>query len=443
MGYEEFVFAGYRFDPARSTLSLRYRYSKGPQFEEKLIFDFTPRPLLAADNEALDRIFRLIFLLSGVSYYKAFVPELLICEAFLLDERTAEFVRKFYLKGLAEFAFRNGISLNDHFGFRAEPAALAPPIALDLRQRSCVPVGGGKDSIVTIECLKRAGHPTLLFSLGNAEPIGACIDTAQLPFIRVRRRLDPGLFELNRAGALNGHVPITGILSAIALACAVMAGCNAVVMSNEHSASAPNLTLNGLEINHQYSKSLEFEDDLATYVERFISPSLSYFSLLRPLSEIEIARKFSQCPAYFAKFRSCNTAFKQLPAARGRHWCGNCPKCRFVFLALAPFVPKSELIEVFGRDLLDDEGQRDGFAALCGLREHKPFECVGETCESATVMSHLGNHREWREDRVVRQLTEEFPSLRQTSPAEYPALFQLRHPHRVPLSYMAMLDACG
>lgn len=443
MGYEEFVFADYRYDSARSTLSLCYRYNEGPRFEEKLIFDFVSRPLSPSDSEVLDRILRLIFLMSGVSYYKAFIPKLLICEAFPLDRGIADFLQKFYEKGLAEFAFRNGLPLNEHFRFRSVPAAAAPPIVLDLPQRACVPVGGGKDSIVTIECLKHGGLPALLFSLGDAEPIRACIETAQLPFIAVRRQLDPGLLELNRAGALNGHVPITGILSAIALACAVMTGCNAVAMSNEHSASAPNLTVDGVAINHQYSKSLEFEADFAACVEHFISPSLSYFSLLRPLSEIEIARRFAEYPAYFGKFRSCNTAFRQLPAARGRHWCGNCPKCRFVFLVLAPFVPKAQLIEVFGGNLLDDDGQCAGFTALCGWREHKPFECVGETSESAAVMSHLANHPDWREDRVVRQLNEEFPFLRQSDPAEYRALFEVRHPHRVPPLYRAMLDASG
>jgi UDP-N-acetyl-alpha-D-muramoyl-L-alanyl-L-glutamate epimerase len=443
MEYKEFVFAHYRYDPAISTLSLYYRYCQGPRFEEKLIFDFAPRPLSPAADEVLDRIFRLIFLLSGVSYYKSFIPKLLSCEAFPFDEETAEFLQKFYEKGLAEFAFRNGISLHDHLCFRSTSTPVAAPIILDLPRRTCVPVGGGKDSVVTIECLKQGGQPVLLFSLGDAEPIRACIEASQLPFIRVHRRLDPSLMELNRAGVLNGHVPITGILSAIALACAVMSGCDAVAMSNEHSASAPNLMLDGVEINHQYSKSLEFEADFAEYIERHISPSISYFSLLRPLSEIEIARRFAKYPAYFGKFRSCNTAFKQSSADRSRHWCCNCPKCRFVFLALSPFVSKADLIAIFGRDLLDDESQRDGFAELCGLREYKPFECVGEISESATVMSHLGDLAEWREDRVVRQLHEGFPSLQQEDPAQYRALFEERHPHRVPDSYMAMLDACG
>jgi UDP-N-acetyl-alpha-D-muramoyl-L-alanyl-L-glutamate epimerase len=444
MGYKEFVFDDYHFEPATSALSLRYRFSDGPRFEEKLIFDLAPTRLSSAADQVLDRIFRLTFLFCGISYYKAFIPKVLTCRPFALDDMTAAFLHKFYENGLAEFAFRNRLSLRDHFHFRSSSVTTPPSaITLDLPRRTCVPVGGGKDSIVTLECLRQSGQPLLLFSLGDAEPINACIAAAELPYVRVRRQLDSGLFELNRAGAFNGHVPITGILSAIALACAVLSGCDAVAMSNEHSASAPNLTIDGVGINHQYSKSLEFEQDFAEYAGRTISPSISYFSILRPFSEIEIARRFSKYPVYFTKFRSCNTAFRQSRSARGQHWCGNCPKCRFVFLALAPFVPKTDLIAIFGRNLLDDHAQRDGFAELCGLRDHKPFECVGETSESAAVISHLAGHPDWREAKVVRQLNEEFPTLRQGGPADYAGLFEAKYPHRVPPSYMAILDACG
>jgi hypothetical protein len=443
MQHKEFVFENYNLDPTGSILSLRYRFAGGPRFEEKLVFDFMPRQLSPEASEVLDRIFRLIFLMSGVSYYKAFVPRTLICESFPVDCTTAEFLRKFYEKGLAEFAFRNRISLRGHLEIRCSDILPAAAIGLDMPRRTCVPVGGGKDSIVTLECLKRNGEPLTLFSLGDADPIRACIAAAGLPFIRVHRRLDSGLFKLDAAGALNGHVPITGILSAIALAGAVMAGCDAIAMSNEHSASAPNLRVDDTEINHQFSKSLEFEDDFSEYVRNHISPSIAYFSLLRPLSEIEIARRFAKYHEYFRIFRSCNAAFRQSPTARGEGWCCDCPKCRFVFLALSPFIAKAELIGIFGNNLLDDETQQDGFAQLCGLQEHKPFECVGEIAESAAVMSHLANHPDWREDAVVRQLHAGFAAMRQRDPTEYHALSEVKHPHRVPDFYMAMLDACG
>ena len=443
MQYKEFIFERYLYDPVVSTLSLRYRFGGGPRFEEKLLFDFVPRHLSPEGSVALDRIFRLIFLMSGVSYYKAFIPRTLICESFSVDCMTAEFLQKFYEKGLAEFAFRNRISLRGHFAVQWSAGPPAAPVVFDLPRRTCVPVGGGKDSIVTLECLKRSGEPLVLFALGDAEPIRACIAASGLPYIRVHRRLDSSLAKLTEGGALNGHVPITGILSAIALASAVMGGCDAIVMSNEHSASAPNLQIDGTDVNHQYSKSLEFEEDFSEYSKNYISPNIAYFSLLRPLSEIEIARRFAKYREYFPLFLSCNAAFRQSAAARGRGWCGNCPKCRFVFLALAPSIEKTELIGIFGRNLLDDETQRDGFAELCGLRDHKPFECVGELAESAAVMSYLGSHPAWREDLVVRQLHGAFAPLRQWDPADFRALFEGKHPHRVPERYMAKLDACS
>jgi UDP-N-acetyl-alpha-D-muramoyl-L-alanyl-L-glutamate epimerase len=443
MPFKEFVFEHYRYDNAVNTLSLGYRFADGPAFEERLYFDFPARPLSRNAEEVADRLFQLIFLMAGVSYYKAFVPPVLRCEAFPLDAATALFLAGFYENGLGEFAWRNRSSLRGHCRFVADAAGPSPPLTLDLPRRSLVPLGGGKDSIVTVECLRAAGEDLTLFALGDAEPIADCIAAAELPYIRVRRRLDPALFELNKAGALNGHVPITGILSAVALASAVLAGFDAVVMSNEHSASAPNLTVDGVGINHQYSKSLDFEAAFADYVARAITPSIAYFSLLRPLPEIEIARRFAQCPRYFKVFRSCNTAFRQLPAERGQKWCGNCPKCRFVFLALAPFVAKARLSAIFGHDLLDDASQADGFAELCGLRAHKPFECVGEITESAAALAHLAGSAEWAGDRVVRRLCAEHPSLRAHPPGEFKKLLRARHPHRVPERFLQMLDAGG
>jgi UDP-N-acetyl-alpha-D-muramoyl-L-alanyl-L-glutamate epimerase len=443
MRYSEFIFESYRYDPANSTLSLRYRFADGPRFEEQLMFDFPSHPLSRPSVAVLDRVFRLIFLFSGVSYYKAFVPPRLACEAFPLDRQSAAFLQSFYENGLAEFAWKNQISLKGHCEFEAAPVAPSAPIALELPRRTCVPVGGGKDSVVSLECLSAGGENLVLFSLGDAQPIVACIAAAKLPFIRVHRRLDPSLLVLDDSGALNGHVPITGILSAIVLACAVLCGFDTIAMSNEHSASAPNLTVDGMAINHQYSKSLEFERNFADYVAGHISPDIKYFSLLRPLTEIEIARRFSRYRQYFASFRSCNTAFRQSPSARGRQWCCDCPKCRFVFLALAPFVAETELLGFFGCDILDDERQCDGFAALCGLREHKPFECVGEVAESAAIMAYLGHHPKWRNTAVVRRLHAMYPSLRKADPGDYRALFMVRHPHRVPGRFMAMLDACG
>jgi hypothetical protein len=426
MRRREFVCEAYRFAPESGTLSLHYRFDTGERFEERLVFPAGVQP-----NEASDRVFRLLLLACGVSYYKAFAPERIRCSAFALDGSTAEFFTAFYVKGLGEFAWRNGIDLS---GVRIETDGAEPPspVPLDLPRLTCVPVGGGKDSIVTIECLKQAGEPLVLFSLGSAAPIDATIARAGLPAIRVTRRLDPALFALNEAGALNGHVPITGILSMIVLACAVMCGFDTVAMSNENSASAPNIA----DVNHQYSKSFEFEQSFSRLLEQHVE-GVRYFSLLRPLSEVAIARRFARHAEYFPVFRSCNTAFRQAVERRGTNWCCHCPKCRFVFLVLAPFVERQRLVTTFGRDMLDDASQLDGFAELCGLLRHKPFECVGEIEESATVMTHLAGLASWRDATVVRALAPRLPA------GDFNALFGMRAPHLVPPRCLAMLDACG
>jgi hypothetical protein len=422
----EFVCEAYRFAPESGTLSLHYGFDTGERFHEDIVFAAGMLP-----NEALDRVFRLLLLACGVSYYKAFAPERIRCAAFPLDAATARFFTAFYIKGLGEFAWRNGLDLGK-LEFAAEAAQPPPPGQLQLPRRTCVPVGGGKDSIVTIECLKQAQEPLVLFSLGRAAPIDATIAQAGLPAIRVTRRLDPALFALNEAGALNGHVPITGILSMIVLACAIMHGFDTIAMSNEHSASAPNIA----GVNHQYSKSFEFEQSFSRLLEQHVVRGVRYFSLLRPLSEVAIARRFARHPEYLPVFRSCNTAFRQAVERRGTNWCCDCPKCRFVFLALAPFLERQQLVATFGRDMLDDPAQIDGFAELCGLQRHKPFECVGEIEESATVMAHLAGMAAWRDAAVVRSLAPRLPG------GDFDALLAMRGPHLVPPRYLAMLDAC-
>ena len=431
--YTEFVCEAYRFDPKTGVLSLHYRFDDALHFEERIVFPRIERTLSAVEGEALERILHMLLLACGVSYYKAYAPDRIRCTAFPVDRATGAFFTEFYVKGLAEYAWRNGINLAERLHIVTDAVEPANAVQVELPRCTCVPVGGGKDSIVTVECLKQAGEPLVLFSLGKATPIDATIRQSGLPFIRVIRTLDRRLLELNAAGALNGHVPITGILSMIVLACAIIVGFDAIAMSNEHSASQPTVA----DVNHQYSKSFEFEQAIRRYLKAHVVEGITYFSLLRPLSEVAIARRFARQVAYLPVFMSCNTAFRQAPERRSTNWCCDCPKCRFVFLALAPFIDKPHLVATFGRDMLDDPSQTDGFAELCGLRAHKPFECVGEIEESATTLRHLQDMPAWRDAAVVRALSP------QVHGGDFTALFALRGPHLVPERYLAMLDACG
>ncbi|MDR3450629.1 MAG: endonuclease domain-containing protein [Alphaproteobacteria bacterium] len=438
-----FIFENYFFDAQTGILSLHYRYEGGARFEERITFPHAPHTLPVARKAAFDAACRLIFLLAGVSYYKAFVPRELKCEAFALTRDWAPFVEEVYRKGLGEFAYRNKLDLSDrvHFETRDGPGTI--PTALSLPHRLLVPVGGGKDSIVSIEALRKTGLLMMLYAQGKAindiaAPILATIDASRLPSVKVGRAISPEIITLNKNGAYNGHVPITAILSSMAVASAILYGFDTVVLSNEHSASAPNLVENGVEINHQYSKSLDFEKAFAGFVASHIAPDLHYFSLLRPLTEAAIARRFAKLTPYHQVFRSCNTAFRQDKEARGTKWCCDCPKCRFVFLALAPFMDKENLVAIFGKNMLNDIAQEQGFAELVGLDATKPFECVGEIEESALLMGKLARSEAWKNDAVVKDLGEKL--MLADFDARYEEMFKLRGDHCVPPEFLRVLD---
>lgn len=440
--YGEFLFKHYAFEKETGALLLSYAFRDGPEFEEKIVFPRSARVLSADETAALDRAFRLIFLLAGVSYYKTYIPSALRCEAFPLDAATASFLEKVYRNGLGEFAFRNKVSVDLHFVSEEGSAVRAVPLGLP--RAHLVPVGGGKDSAVTIECLRKSGEPLTLFAVsslsGLAAPIRETMERAELPSLVVTRTISSRLMELNKEGALNGHVPITAIISAIAVACAILHGFDSVVFSNEHSASAPNVRLSDLEVNHQYSKSLSFEEDFAAYVHAAIAPDINYFSFLRPLTEAEIARRFAKLETYHSVFRSCNTAFRQDEKQRGKTWCCDCPKCRFVFLALAPFMDKGKLISIFGLNLLNNPAHLEGYKELCGLSAHKPFECVGETEESALLIERLSRMGAWKDDAVVVDLALKIGADPRTFDERFKALFAVHGDHRLAEKYVGMLN---
>ncbi|MEV5447327.1 RDD family protein, partial [Streptomyces sp. NPDC052644] len=290
------------------------------------------------------------------------------------------------------------------------PAGEIPPPRVydDSDRRPLSAVGGGTDSIVSLEALRRGGFDPVPFSVNPNHVIVAVNEASGLPALAARRRLDPVLFDLNAAGARNGHIPVTAINSLIAVATAVLHGLGPVVMSNERSASDPNLIWNGHEINHQWSKGVEAEGLLRAALAGHAGLTEPYFSLLRPLSELHIARLFATIDRYDAVVTSCNAAFKLRDASA--RWCRDCPKCRFVFLAMAPFMPRERVVGIFGGDLLADETQIPGYRELLGVDGHKPFECVGEVEESVVALSLLAAQDQWRDAPVVRALVDAVPA---------------------------------
>jgi UDP-N-acetyl-alpha-D-muramoyl-L-alanyl-L-glutamate epimerase len=387
-------------DYADGVARLRYAFDDGVEMVETLRFPDAPT-LAPARRAAFDAALRLAHLIVGISYYKAAVPPRIEIAGELPDAASAAFLDELYVEGLAEFAFHNGLDLAGRIRFPHEERACPVAAPLALPRRSLLAVGGGKDSLVSLELLRAAGEPLTPVWIGRSALIGACVEASGLPGLNIERELSPRLFELNRKGALNGHIPVTAINSAILAMAAILYGFDAIVFSNERSASAPTLERDGRAVNHQWSKGLRFETLFRERLAHGVTPSLDYFSLLRPLSELAVTARFARLDRYFEVFSSCNRNFRILGTRPTSRWCGQCPKCHFVFLALAPFLPKPRLTAIFGRNLLDDESLIPAFEALMAFQADKPFECVGEAGESRAALHALTLRAEWREDAVV------------------------------------------
>lgn len=438
---DAFSFPSRSFDSMTGVASFDYAL-RGPagelRFTETVTFPLPDAPPDAPALAAFDRVLDLLHLVAGVSYYKVAAPPRLVAPA-PLGEAAAGLVRAVYTKGLAEYAYRNNLPYVLELvpslpGGRPEPAESLH----NADRRPLSPVGGGKDSIVTLEALREADLGPVPFSVNPNHVIESVNQASGLPALAARRRLDPALFELNAAGARNGHVPVTAINSLIAVATAALHGLGPVVMSNERSASDPNLIWNGHEINHQWSKGVAAEGLLRAALIEHAGLTEPYFSLLRSLSELHIARLFAQFTRYDAVVTSCNAAFKlRDPSAR---WCGHCPKCRFVFLALAPFMPRARLSAIFGADLLADPLQVPGYLELLGIDAHKPFECVGEVEESLVALGLLGEAEEWRDAPVVRALRAAVPEEAWAAASRSDVLTP-GGPHFVPPAYAKALTA--
>jgi len=430
-----FRFVRCDFDAQTGIAQLAYAFDDGPELVETVVVPGAPFELDSARAAAAERALRLLHLVAGVSYYKAAAPNDIRIDGYAIDADTAALLEDLYVHGLGEFAYRNGLNLHGKIKFPVGEGGAGSTPALGLREHALVAIGGGKDSLVSIEALRELGVEQTVTWIGGSQLIAACAARTGLPTLNIGRQLAPQLFEYNRQGAWNGHIPVTAVNSAILVFAAVLLGFDQVVFSNERSASYGSIIPGTGEVNHQWSKGWQFESAFGTYVQQRIAADLRYYSLLRPLSELAVARQFAKSDRYDAWFSSCNRNFHLLGERPAARWCGVCPKCHFVFLALAPFMPKPRLTAIFGRNLLDDPDQTGGYDALLEYQDHKPFECVGEGRESRAAMAALAQRPEWREDALVERFAREIaPQLDATELRIEPLLALDDEEHRIPLA---------
>lgn len=438
---QTFTFTGVEIDEPLREIRLRYGLGRHA-FTERIVFQ-APLPAQGSRLRApFEAALELLHLVAGVSYYKTSLPHRMRIESAALDAGQRRFLQTLYVDGLGEFGVRNEIDVASRVNFLEATCADAPvrqASKASLPRRSAVLIGGGKDSLVSVEALRKSGEPMVLFAVNPKKPILDCAAASGLPFIRVERHLDPLLFELNASGALNGHVPITAIVSFIAVAASFVEGFDAVILSNERSADQGNMVSNGREINHQYSKTTAAERDIASMIASHIHGGLDYFSLLRPLSEAHIAALMARETRYDSAFTSCNRAFQLNPKTPPARWCGDCPKCRFSFLMLAAPMGRARIECAFGKNMLDDETQLTGFEELVGLSGHKPWECVGEIAESGAALLKLGADPQWRDVAIIRALAPRIAGLMPDPDSVWRALMTPSKDHRLPARFEKML----
>ena len=429
---ECFRILGGEIDHASGHVSLRYALDDEWAFEE--VIELGPEdPAGAVRREAVERGVALLALCAGVSYYKAAAPGRIALAGGPPGPAAAELANALYGPGLAEFRWVNELALDPGELFAGGSGGGAPTAGLG--PGALTAVGGGKDSVVSVEALRAAGHEQRLFSVGDADPIRRTADVSGLGRTVVTRRLSPALLAANERGARNGHVPVTAVVSVIASLVALREGRAHVVLSNERSARAGSFRAEGVEVNHQWSKGLEAERLLDRALREEVAADLRCFSLLRGASELAIARAFARLPAYHHAFTSCNRVFRLDPARRHGSWCTDCPKCRFVFLALAPWLEPAVLESIFSRNMLGDPAQLPGFLALVGVDAEKPFECVGEVEESLAAFRLLAARPEWASAAVVAAVAERVLGALPASMGDPETVLAYGEEHLIPERY--------
>jgi UDP-N-acetyl-alpha-D-muramoyl-L-alanyl-L-glutamate epimerase len=420
--YQQFIFDAYLFNKETGELELRYSLDDALHFTEKYRFDF---PFTAYNPAVLDRAVQALFFMAGVSYYKTYIPPEIIIRQGELDASMAAFLSKTYQRGLGEFWYVNQLDPHTPVTFPVTTKESLQP-ATNSGSGQLIGVGGGKDSLVSIELLRKEKADIATWSLDHHAQLTPLVERIGLPHYWVERAWDPQLLTLKEQDAYNGHIPISAIFGCVGAIVAILAGKRDVVVSNEHSANEPTLHYQGVAINHQYSKSQEFEEDFQQYLAHVFGDSLRYYSLLRPFTEIRIGELFARIgfDKYKDVFSSCNRAY--VHGSDHMSWCGECPKCAFIFMALTPFISRKELEQLWGgKNLLLDPSLETMYRQLLGIQGDKPLECIGEIKESRASMRLAQKQYPELRDKYQFELPDEY-DFRAFSPHSMPAdIYQL------------------
>ncbi len=367
-----------------------------------------------------------IGLVELVSYWKCTCSPNVIIEAGSLDENQKQWFLKLYYWGLGEFRYVNQIECELDSWMNISSVGKTEVIVPSFQGKgNLIAIGGGKDSTVSLELLK--DYENTCFMINPKAPGIECMKIAGYDtYLRVERRIAPELIRLNQEGYLNGHTPFSALVAFVSYLCAYLTNRKYIVLSNEGSANEA--TVLGTNINHQYSKTYEFEDDFKQYVKQYLKLDIQYFSLLRCLNELQIALLFSHYKKYHLAFKSCNVGSKTIPWT----WCCNCPKCLFVYIILSPFLTKEELRGIFGENLYDKKELLPTFLELLGYAKTKPFECVGTYGEVRYAVWRA--MEQFQDSYLLKYYQEHYPL---EEPIDYTKAFN--EEHHIPEDYLKLV----
>lgn len=419
--HPRFVYERYEYRFVKGALEMQFRFCMSPDivFSPTLVIEGVGEEAVARiGRPAFDNFVFHMGLAEIPSYWKSACPKEIVVACGPLDASQKAWWRSLILNGLGEFLYTHRIdftapgflhitapSSSPRASARGDAVNRAPRMDAPLDSTVIVPLGGGKDSLVTAELLRQGGVPFRPLIMGTA-PVLRRVATAVhggTPIV-VRRRIDPTLLALNKKGYLNGHTPFSAYLAFLTVFSAALFGHRTIAISQERSANEANVVYKGHPINHQYSKSFAFEKRFRAYAGRYLAPDVAFWSAVRPLYELQIAEMFADMPRYHAAFRSCNVGAKR------DVWCGKCPKCITIYALLSPFLPREAMVRIVGRDVFADASLWPVARALLGKTKRKPFECVGTKGEMAIALS-LSVARYRKEGRplpaMLRRFTKE------------------------------------
>ncbi len=390
--FETFYFTWYTFDPQTLKASFSYSFDHEADFMETIDFACPAlAPLHSIDTDVMDTLLFHLSLALGISYYKLYPTKNLVIEHWFLNDDQRQFWKTFYTQWLGEFFFRNGLSpqwLLNFVDWKKDPSKKLFSVH---SHTPMVAIGGWKDSLVSVELIKKLNIPFYTSTFGKDYYLHKVVgDKIWAPRLLMIRAIDPKIFDMNQQWYYNGHVPISGIIAFVLMTAAYLYDYRYIIMSNERSANEGNTIMDWIEINHQRSKSYQFESDFSQYSKKYLSPDVEYFSLLRGMYELKIAQLFAHYKAYFEIFSSCNNNFKIIESNKttDHRRCGTCPKCAFVYTTLRPFISDEETQKIFGQELYENKGLTSTFKELLGIEGIKPFECVW-TNEEVTYAMYL------------------------------------------------------